>query len=63
MALKRYILHLYIIPILILNIICLLVLLVNENFELFMDVHEAMDQVLLLRIDRIGNSRLTHNVR
>ena len=63
MALQRYILHLHIIPILILNIICLLVLLVNENFELFMDVHEAMDQVLLLRIDRIGNSRLTHNVR
>ena len=63
MALQRYILHLYIIPILILNIICLLVLLVNENFELFMDVHEAMDQVLLLRIDRVRNSRLTHNVR
>ena len=63
MALKRYILHLHIIPILFLNIMCLLVLLVNENFELFMDVHEAMDQVLLLRIDRVRNSRLTHNVR
>jgi hypothetical protein len=63
MTLQSYILHLRLIPILIFDIICLLILLVNENFELLMYVHEAMDQLFLLNIDSIRRARLAHNVR